>query len=204
MHGAEWGPASNALKHLVPRVDPKLQKMVTSNHLTRFLGYGTVSLPRLFECEENRATLIGCGVLRHEEGHRYLLPLPKAIGNNQIERRLTVTLAWLTPIVSNQQAYKKAALWFELQHQDLSVVRQEVDRHAVRRGTVQHEIFSGDEVVTVEDGSSIAISVNCRELTGSLSEAVPYGLVVSLETRGELVLPIYEQVRARIAIQVKT
>jgi hypothetical protein len=203
VHGAEWGPASDHLKHVVPRVDPRIQKTVERNALARFLGYGSVSLGRLFECEEQRATLVGCGAVGPGEGHKYLLPLPGAIFNNEIPRRLIVTLAWLSPINPSHQAYRLAALWFELEHAVLNVARKEADWNAVKRGTVQHEIFSGSEVIAAKHGATVAISVNCREDAGNLDFPVPYGLVVTLETTGEIVLPIYDQVKARIAVPIR-
>ena len=204
VHGAEWGPASDHLQHIVPKAaDARFQKTIARNYLARLLGYGSVSLGRLFECEEHRATLVGCGALGPDEGHKYILPLPQALINSEIPRKLTVTLAWLSPINPSHQAYRQAAMWFEVEHGLLSVGRQEADWNAVKRGTVQHEIFSGSELISANEGDTIAISVNCREDAGELNRPIPYGLAVTLETTGETILPIYDQIKTRLAVAVR-
>ena len=68
---------------------------------------------------------------------------------------------------------------------------------------MQHEIFEGDKAVPISDGDSLRIKVNCKKEAGKIVKAVPYGLVVSLEVAEGIEIPIYEEIRTRIATQVK-
>jgi hypothetical protein len=71
----------------------------------------------------------------------------------------------------------------------------------VQRGTMQHEIFEGDDAVAFIDGATIRLKVNCRADAGRLDERVPYGLAVTLEAAQALRIPIYQEVAERINLQ---
>lgn len=133
-----------------------------------------------------------------------MLPLPEALSGLLVERRLIVTLAWLTPVNPGHQLYRQAALWFEFDPVSMDVARRDADSWAVRRGTVQHEIFAGSEIITVDGGAAVELFVKCREEAGSLQTAIPYGVVVTLEAAGEIEVPIYEQIKARIAVPIRS
>jgi hypothetical protein len=182
VHGARWGPAYDAVAGAVTSGPDR-------SHVTRLLGYGASDVRRVAECTENRATAIGCGMLGHDEAHRFILPLPPSLSGRDDWRRLVVTLAWFTPTHSAHRAYRKAQLFVspyggvreDDQWQLLGVGRREVDWRATRRGTLQHEVFDGDRAATFHDGDSLALQVNCSSETGGLDDEVPYGLVVTLE-----------------------
>jgi hypothetical protein len=117
-------------------------------------------------------------------------------------RRLTITLAWLTPVLSNTQKYRAARLWFDKQH-DLAKDRQDADWQTVRRGTVQHEVFSGTRAVPFTDGDAVKIQVNCMKDAGEFSAPIPYGLAVTLEVGEGVSIAVYDEIRARIATPVQ-
>jgi hypothetical protein len=114
-------------------------------------------------------------------------------------RRLIITLAWLTPINPLLVRHRKAALWFEVSDTDaLRLSRRDCEWKTARRGTVQHEVFEGNRSVVVADGARVVLKVNCKEDAGKLTEAVPYGLAVTLEVAPAAGVNIYEEVRTRI------
>jgi hypothetical protein len=151
--------------------------------------------------DDHRATLIGWGELKKEQAHEFRLPLPPSLNAVRGKRRLTFTLAWLSPINPQSRAYRCARLWFSPPSETLATGRSEAEWRSVRNGTLQHEIWEGEQAAAFSDGTDIVIRVNCREDGGKLHGAVRYGLAVSIEAAVELGLPIYEEVRQAIAVR---
>ena len=156
-------------------------------------------MDRVLDCTEQRATLLGFGQLSDGEAHVFRLPLPPSLSARPEWRRLTVTLAWLSPISPNNQKYRNASLWFEINNDRLTLSRSDADRNAVRRGTVQHEVFEGQSADPFIDGERLEIKVNCRNDAGIIPKPVAYGLVVSLEVAEGVDIAVYNEIRAQIA-----
>lgn len=135
------------------------------------------------------------------EGQEFLLPLPPSLSAVTDRRRLTVTLAWLTPVSSTRQNYRIAHLWFNPTN-ILATGRICADSRAVQRGTVQHEVLESARAVDFQDGHAIAIKVNCRADAGDIPEPIRYGLAVTLEVAEGVDVPVYEEVRDRLRIRV--
>jgi hypothetical protein len=199
VHGSSWSFPGRTVQNLLQTNDKDM--------LTRLLGYGVVDKTRLFECTESRATILGCGSLNDGEAHSYNIPLPPSLNGRMTRRRLTVTLAWISPINSSHQGYRVAGLWFEPYGNDISdgnamdilrIARQEVHWQTARRGTVQHEIFEGEEISSFGPEDVIRVQVNCSADAGNLHESVRYALVVSLEVAPGQGIPIYNEIRMRI------
>lgn len=198
VHSAAWGEAAETIvRHLGG----------TRDAVARFLGYGTARVERLFDCTDQRATLVGCAKLGDGEAHRYFVPLPPSLSGQRIFRRLVVTLAWLTPINPKHSSYRRAHLWFDpygetreegaLQNL-LNVRRKDVDWRAARRGTVQHEIFEGEQASSFSDGDQFCVQVNCRAEAGELADAIPYAIAATLEVAPGVAVPVYEEIRERV------
>ena len=151
--------------------------------------------------------MLGFGELDDGEGAEFALPLPPSLSGTDGPRRLTVTLAWLTPIRCSHRAYRVAHLWFNPAHA-IASTRFFADGRAVQRGTLQHEVLEGHRAAVFDDGDGIVIKVNCRADAGPDSPSpVPYGLAVTLELMGDVQqnlfpVSIYEEVRDRLAIRV--
>lgn len=197
VHGCSWGQMESEISNVFPGLDWRGRIAL----LRRWLGYGEQNFEKALACTSERATVLGFGKLRDEEAHVFKLPLPPGLGNQAQWRRVTVSLAWLSPMRPQSQKYRCASLWFEASTQ-LNVDRIAGDFMAVRRGTIQHEIFEGDQVVPIVDGDSLSIKVNCRSDAGAFDEPIAYGLVVSLEVAEGVSIPVYDQVRERIAVRV--
>ncbi|QDZ73456.1 S8 family peptidase [Bacillus cereus] len=203
VHGASWGESINILnKALRTRENAKIFR---DKIASRYLGYGAVNTDRIFECTDSRVTLLGFKEIGKEEGHIYTIPLPSIMSGKVGMKRLTITLAWFTPINADSQKYRKASLWFDaINNKEFACFskRKEADDKAVKRGTLQHEVFEGEEADVFVDGTNLLIKVSCKEDAMGLTEKIPYSLIVTLEVAEELELPIYNEVRTLITSPV--
>ena len=194
-HGADWGAAAETLRQVLGDGD----KTRVREQVTRLLGYGAVDVNRVRECTARRVTALGAGFLREDQSHLHLFPLPPSLSGWRGPRRLTISLAWLSPVNPRHRGWRRAQLWFSPPKAELGVARGQADWRAVQRGTVQHEILEGESSQEFVDGASLEIRVNCRADAGALEEEVPYALVTTIEVWGDLwVSNIYDEVRAAV------
>ena len=206
-HSAQWGTSAEIIGETVAPVGPRSRRRLDT---ARFLGFGRVSEDTADIASDQRVTLVGWGTLAEDEAELYEVPLPPSLSGTRLTRRLTITLAWLTPINPSDRRYRRAALWFEKvepARDSLFSERQEVDYNMARRGTLQHEIFEGQAASVFVDGDVLRLRVNCREDAGGLGDVrVRYGLAISIEVAEEVQLPIYDEVVARIrpAVRIAT
>lgn len=197
IHGCSWGEISEELDKRLDDYDDKVLQKIKS----KLLGYGFPDIDKVKECTEQRATVIGFGELSEEEAHVYSLPLPPSLASQTTKRRLTITLAWFSPISPTTQRYRTSRLWFEAKNQ-IANSRVDADWQAVRRGTLQHEVFEDSNASAFLDGDSLNIKVNCSKDANSFTDNIPYALLVSLEVAEGINMPIYQEVKDRISISV--
>jgi Subtilase family len=200
VHGSSWNGIAEFLEPAVEELYPGAN---IREQLSRFTGYGAADVTRVLACTDSRVTIIGVGDIGNGEGHVYSVPLPPTLSGKVGKRRLTITVAWFSPLNPLHRNYRMAAVWFEVPEaggQQLS--RMQCDYRAAQRGTVQHEIFEGDQAVAFVDGANIHVKVNCREDAGKLTDRVPYCVAVTLETATELNVPVYDEVRVRLRVPV--
>ncbi|MDP3723958.1 MAG: S8 family peptidase [Candidatus Omnitrophota bacterium] len=195
VHAASWGNAGDILEQILRTPQNSRQ---FKEYVTRLLGYGTVATTRVMGCTQFQVTALGGGQLQVDQAHIHRLPLPPSLSGKRGRKRLIVTLAWFTPVNPTHQAWRRAALWFNSPSTPLQVDRQEANWQAVQRGTVQHEILEGDRASAFVDGDNIEILVSCRSDAGTLEEAVPYAIAITLEIAEEIGIDIYNEVRVRI------
>lgn len=204
VHGCSWSEAGDKLDDLLKTKGNKKQR---KGWISRWLGFGIPDVTKSLGCNEQRATLLGFEKLKDGEAHVYSLPLPPSLNAQRTWRKVTVTLAWLSPIASTTQKYRGAQLWFdfggsqsrEKLKRKLHVTGQDNDGNTTRRGTLQHEVFEGISSVAISDGDTLQIKVNCRKDAQKITTPVTYGLVVSLEVAESTALPIYNEIQTRIA-----
>ncbi len=202
VHGASWGGLEAVLERALDMSDNGRKRWWRIKRAcTQFLGYGPVDFERGTVCTDERVILLGCAELNAEQAHVYNVPLPTALHAQTVTRRLTITLAWLSPVNPRHRKYRGADLWCDPPANDefLHVHRVDADHDAVTRGTVQHEILEGSESVPIRDGDILPVQVNCRPdgLT-KLAEAIPYALMVSLEVAEALGVSVYDQVKVAL------
>lgn len=203
VHGASRENADDLLqKHLKNTVNSRQFKSFSS----KFIGYGYPNIEKVLFCTEQRATIIGCDSIKEKQVHEYRFPLPPSLANENKWRRLTITLAWFTPINSNHRYLRKAKLFFTppKKADALELERQESDYNQVQRGTVQHEILESKKVSDYQDGDELVISIQCNaDACERLDEEIPYALIVTLEVKEGVDIPIYQEIRNRIALQTR-
>jgi len=198
VHGASWGTAAGPLNDALGLVGRD-----GSSIISRFIGFGHPETGRARLSSDQRATVIGWGELTSGQAHRFDLPLPSSLSGQPVLRRLTLTLAWLSPIYSGNRRYRGAALWFTPPLDELALERTECDWQAVQRGTVQHEIFQGHRATAFGRNETLALVINCRDDAGRVKESVPYALVSTLEVAEETALPIYQEIEAALTVGVR-
>jgi hypothetical protein len=198
LHGADWGDAGPLYTSILRNAQ---NSRTFTDYVGRFLGYGAANIAKVMACTDQRVTVLGVGALQDGEGQEFRFPLPPSLSAVTHRRRLTISLAWLTPVNSVRQDYRIAHLWFSPPNR-LTPDRVGADWHAVQRGTVQHEILEGDKAVDFQDGEMLLIKVNCRADAGDIPEPIRYGLAVTLEVAEGVEIPIYQEVRDRLAIRV--
>ena len=198
VHSADWADAKFRYESALKNAQ---NSRVLKEYLGRFLGYGSVDLAKVMAGTEQRVTVLGFGELSDGEGAEFILPLPPSLSAVNERRRLTITLAWISPVSSTCQNYRIAHLWFNPKN-DIAPDRVCADGFAVQRSTVQHEVLESARAVAFQDGDTIAIKVNCRADAGDIPAPIRYGLAVTLEVAEGVNIPIYQEVRDRMAVRV--
>ena len=198
IHSASHGENSKAYMHLKNPIN----KQRIKKYLSRYIGYGNVDIERVLACARTRATAVGCGHIREEARHRFIFPLP-ASTSVQDYLRLTVTLAWFSPVNPHHLGWRRARLFFasDALKGEHGHKRQEADWQQVRKGTVQHEIFELKK--SNLPGNSLEIFVQCTADAGALDGEIPYGLAVTLEIAEQETLNLYQMVKENIRQQIR-
>ena len=202
-HTAEWPVQTEALcaKALTSDVDRSRLK----DHLAGVLGYGVLRPTRGASCTATRATAVGGGTIGKDRRQVHRFPIPICLHARNEWRRLTLTLAWFTPISSTDRRYRIARLRLESPKGDspLNVTGGQVHGDAAVRGTVQHLVLErAKSAMLVNDDQVVEFGVTCAEDAFELTAPIPYAVIVSLETAHETGLPIYEQVAAALRVRV--
>lgn len=199
IHSASWGNSDGVLAACLKNQNNshKFRKIVS-----RYIGYGFPDINRVLECTAQRATAVGYGKIKRDERHDFRFPLPPGLSGTNEMRRLTITLAWFSPINADSRKFRKANLSIDPPKDTIGVNRQNADWQQVKNGTVQHEVLEGSEVVPFQDGDALTISVVCRDDAGNLDETVNYGLAVTLEVAEGVEISVYEEIKERISIAV--
>ncbi len=193
-HGASWDHVAGSLSRSMKDSEKKLSK---------WIGNGIPDISRVIECTKERVTLVGLGKLGKDEGNVFKLPLAVDFSSRLMKRKLTVTLAYLSPIASEKQSYRGVSLWFSVNDGGKGLVpnRQNTDWRAVRKGTLQHEIFTGEGPIPWNDDDLI-IKVNCKEEAVRIKTPIPYCLFVSFEVAEGFDIDLYAEVSSRIRERV--
>jgi hypothetical protein len=207
IHGARQSDSTK--RHLSTALKNEHNSRRFKEVISRYVGYGAVDIERVLTCTSQRATAIGCGEIRENEVHEYAFPLPSGLSAQKLWRRLVITLAWFTPINCNHRNLREAKLelepgggkWDEI---PLRLKRQDGDSNQVLRGTVQHEVLEGTNMIAAyQEGEFIYVRVICkRDATARLDDVIPYGVAVTLEVKEDVEIAIYEQIRNQLKAQV--
>lgn len=199
VHAARWGAATTVIDRASEEVGAGRPRDIVA----RMVGYGRARPENVLVCDNHRVTAIAAAQLEDGQAHAYRFPLPACLASQTERRRLTITLAWLTPINPEHRFYRRAALAVEPAGLPGALVdRGDGDHNGARRGTVQHDVLFGQRAVPYAPDKAIELVVSCRADAGELSVAVPYAIFVTLEVPQSSALPVYQQVRQGLRVPV--
>ena len=150
-HGADWGTVAETLRTMFSDGD----RARFREQATRLLGYGAVDTNRVRECTASRVTTLGAGLLKEDQSHVHRFPLAPSLSGWRGHRRLTISLAWLSPVNPKHRGWRRAQLWFSPPIAELGVARRQADWQAVQRSTVQHEILEGESSRDFVEGAAL-------------------------------------------------
>ena len=168
------------------------------------MGYGEPDVERVKECTKEQVTLIGFGDIAQDKAFIYSIPIPIEFHEKSLKRKLTVTLAYLSPIHPSSIKYREKQVWVTINNgNSLIGSRAEYDYHAVQRGTLQHEIFENDSIEVWDIDKSIELKVNCR---GCASEnnpemLIPYALFATFEMAPDCGVDVYQKVVDKVQVK---
>jgi len=199
VHSARWGGARALVDDMHADIGQRRSRALAG----KLLGYGRSTPDRSLICDDHRVTVLGGGTIGKDGEHTYRFPLPSSLASRTTNRRITLTLAWLTPVNPQNRFYRRAALKLVPGGQAKALAsRIEADSNDACRGTLQHEVLEGGQAVPYAPGAAIELAVTCREDAGPLEVALPYAIMASVEVPQEVGLPIYEEVRQALHVPV--
>lgn len=201
-HGASWNGWDQLFQDTL-----NITGQQAKNTLHKYLGYGEPDIERVKECTKERVTLIGYGDIMQDKAFIYFIysiPIPIEFHEKSLRRRLTVTLAYLSPIhPSSIKYWEKQVLLTINNGSNLIGSRAEYDYHAVQRGTLQHEIIESDSIEVWNIDDAIELKVNCR---GCASEnnpeiLIPYALFATFEMTPDCGIDAYQKVVDKVTVK---
>jgi hypothetical protein len=198
VHAASWGPIRAKLVDMLG-LDPASAR----RDLSQILGYGAVDPSRVATASRTRVLLLGAGSITDGMRHSLSLPLPASLASTTECRRLTITLGWLSPVNTRAQRHRMARLFIQPPQNELGVHRVEADHHAVRHGTVQHEILEGHSAVAFATGDGLSIDVDCRIDSGKIETPIRYAVSASLELATTVQADVHAEVKQALQNQVR-
>lgn len=207
-HGCSWGQTGELLYSVYSGKWQRRREAVS-----RALGYGRPDHGRIVSVERNRITLLADDLIAHDELHEYKLPIPRAMINNREVRRVTMTLAWSSPIDPITNRYRgvlveivdedgKRKFWEGLEGLKENGAKKPTGPVAgsTRKGTLQHLVLEGKKLIQNPTSGEIVIGIQARaELTAFSKIKVPYALAVTLE----MAQPIRQDLNADVAARVR-
>lgn len=197
-HSATWGAASTELRRLLD-LEPRRAR----GDLTQQLGYGAVDLTEVGIAARHRVLLVGAGAIGDGNRHTFSLPLPAGLAATTEWRRLTITLAWLSPVNTKSRRHRQARLRFYPPDSGAGVRRTEAAENFARNGTLQHEILEGNAALAFAAGDAVEVCVDCRVDAGKIEGLVRYGLAVSIETEATIRADIYAEIQQELRAQAR-
>jgi hypothetical protein len=169
------------------------------------IGFGAIDRDFSLGCVRHEAVVLYVGSLGAAEEQDLLLPLPDGL-NVRGTKRITATLAWLSPVNWRHRQYRRAALGFTKPTgtPELDTPTDLSDDEAKRgSGTIKHLIWETEKAFAAGRGSDVALKVKCLEQAGGLDgERIPYAVALSLWVAPTLNVDVYAQVRQQIKPQV--
>ncbi len=206
VHYADDSKAKQKLESILNEISGLDQKFA-KEYISQNIGYGIFDDTKAGFCTDSRVTLIGFGKLKKEQALLYRFPLPDALRGKKIDKKITITLAWFSPLNFDSGKYKIAHLYFDnitSSQNDINLHRTGSDLYPTLRGTLQHDVVVGDGADAYIQGTDLIIKVNCRHNANGMSikDEIRFGLAVTLELTGRK-LPIYQEIKNRLRQRIR-
>jgi hypothetical protein len=199
-HGSHWGAA----RALIDATQEDLGRPRSRMAVGRLIGYGLTAPQSPLVCDENCVTVVGAGRLIDGKADAFSFPLPLSLASSTIRRRISLTLAWITPINPSHRHYRRAALKLDATgYGPFAGKRVDAEAAMVGRGTLQREVFESEAAVPFAKGNAIELLVSCRADAGELAGSVRYALLATIETPSAAELPIYEEIREALKVPIR-
>jgi hypothetical protein len=208
-HGCAWGQTGEILHNLYPGHWRRKREAIS-----RSLGYGKVDHDRIRDEQGHRITLLADDMIAHDTLHEYRLPIPRAMISNREIRRVTMTLAYSSPIDPVTNRYRgvlvelvddegKRGFWEGLdgvKDANGSKIPTGPVADVTRKGTLQHFVLPGKKLIANAGSGYIFVGVQARaDLAAFAKEQVPYALAVTLE----MAQPIRQDLNADVASRAR-
>ncbi|NBW10328.1 MAG: hypothetical protein EBR82_20090 [Caulobacteraceae bacterium] len=209
-HGGAWGESGEALADFLPPVSGR-KRLEQRENISRFLGYGVCDVDRVVSAGQHRITLVAEDLIRLEKRHEYRIPLPAELSSRKELRRVTVTLAWLSPLRPGTAAYRAIGLnivGVDGRSQLWSGVKRYKGQPPIgptRRGTLMHAIYEGNSATPFDDDDHFVINVQtgAKQASGLTQIDIPYALAVTFEVAATINADIRESIRSRVQPRVR-
>jgi hypothetical protein len=198
---AELAAATKALVAHSARIPADLLVHQDLGHAAH--GYGFLERHLADGCDSNEAAILYVDNIGENESRTLAFPLPDGLQVRGL-KRVTATLAWMSPVNWRHRQYRRAALEFA---QPKGFTELGAALGAVgdkpKRGTLQHVEWEVTKAVGVGRGTDLEVNINCKPQAGGLQgERVDFGVVVSLWVAPELQVDVYSQVQQQVAARV--
>lgn len=207
-HGASWGDLGQEMTSVHIGGSSQRQK----ESVSRAMGYGAVDAGRVVDGGGHRVTLLAEDSIRKEQRHEWRIPLPDDLRSSAEFRRITVTLAWLTPVTSNSAQYRtigldlvgasgKTMLW-----EGVKRVGNQPAVGFARRGTLIHAVYEGNrKAIPFGANADFVINVQAVSKMPRMSRVdVPYAMAVTIEVADTINADIATSIRNRVVPQTRT
>lgn len=196
IHSCTWGNIGQNLR--VMFADGRRNRI----DVLKLMGYGVPDVDRVRDCTDERVVFVGHGTVNAGHHVTFEVPLPPCMAAQAIRKRLTVTLAWSSPLLGANSKYQQVGLYFDSPENCNCIgSRLESDGNASRHGTIQHEIFEGSDATTFLKNAKLVVHVVRKK--DNLSTSIPFVLALTLEVAEGVGLPIYQQIIERIQIPAR-
>lgn len=202
IHGADWNDCEDILKNIYPPPDWHKYKRA----VTKMIGYGKPNFDKVLGCTNQQATAVAINYITKDESHIYEFPMPPSLSGRREWLRLNLSVGWFSPLNFNNAKYKKAKIWVDIdtdeKFQQIQNNKKGVDVESSKRGTIQHQIYEGEQALAFVDGDSLKVKISCISEDGLVfQEPIPYGLAFTLEVKEDVDIQVYQEVKDRIQIR---
>ena len=209
-HGASWGAIGELLDQAYPPHESS-KWSPRRNTITQFLGYGQLDVSRVVSGTFNRITLLAQDMIRADQRHEYILPIPASMLNNREIRTVTLTLSWTCPMTHTTADHRAVVLQLVGAKKNSSsfwdgvarTPRAQPNASTSDRGTLIHTVQAGAKKM-IDDKGRLVIGVQCISKLGFELQEVPYALAITLEISQQARSQLYAEVEAHVRTRTRS